>query len=106
MAIDPHFVRKGCAGRLAIAILPQFVAIKPHFVRKGCARRLEIAILAQFLAIEPHFVGKGCLSCRRVGSAPRSKERHRKEGESKAREQEGKRECEDVKMRKCEIVRM
>ena len=52
-------MRKGCAGRLEIAILPQFLTIEPHFVRKGCAGRLEIAILPQFLAIEPHFVRKG-----------------------------------------------
>ena len=60
LAIEPHFVRKGSAGRLEIAILPQFLAIEPHFVRKGCAGRLEIEILPQFLAIEPHFVRKGC----------------------------------------------
>ena len=57
--------------------------------------------LPQFLAIELHFVRKGCVSCRLVGTAPRLQERNRKEGESKrAREQEGKRECKDVKMRR------
>ena len=70
LAIEPHFVRKGCAGRLEIAILPQFLAIEPHFVRKGCAGQVEIAILPQFLTIEPHFVRKGCVSCRLVGTAP------------------------------------
>ena len=60
MAIEPHFMRKGCAGQVKIAILPQFFAIEPHFVRKGCAGEVEIAILPQFLAIEPHFVRKGC----------------------------------------------
>ena len=60
LTIEPHFVRKSCAGQVEIAILPQFLAIEPHFVRKGCAGRLEIAILPQFLAIEPHFVRKGC----------------------------------------------
>ena len=40
LAIEPHFVRKGCAGHLEIAILPQFLTIEPHFVRKGCAGRL------------------------------------------------------------------
>ena len=55
--------------------------------------------LPQFLAIEPRFVRKGCVSCRLVGTAPRLQKRNRKEGEGKrAREQEGKRECEDVKM--------
>ena len=72
-------------GPLGIAILLQFLAIEPHFVRKGCdgtpwnrnftsvfgdrtsfrakgLRRdpLDIAILLQFLATEPHFVRKGC----------------------------------------------
>ena len=53
-------MRKGCAGQVEIAILPQFLAIEPHFVRKGCAGRLELAILPQFLAIEPRFVREGC----------------------------------------------
>ena len=52
-------MRDGCAGRLEIAILLQFLAIEPHFVRKGCTEQLEIAILPEFLAIEPHFVRKG-----------------------------------------------
>ena len=60
LAIEPHFVRKGCAGTRGIAILPQFLAIEPHFVRKGARDDLEVAILPQFLAIEPHFVRKGC----------------------------------------------
>ena len=42
-----------------IAILPQFLTIEPHFVRKGCAGQVDIAILPQFLTIEPHFVRKG-----------------------------------------------
>ena len=60
LAIEPHFVRKGRAGQVEIAILPQFLAIEPHFVRNGCAGQVEIAILPQFLAIEHHFVRKGC----------------------------------------------
>jgi len=35
LAIEPSFGRKGCAGRLEIAILPQFSAIEPHFRAKG-----------------------------------------------------------------------
>ena len=70
LTIEPRFVRKGCGGHLEIAILPQFLAIEPRFVRKGCAGHLQIAILPQFLAIEPHFVRKGCVSCRLVGTAP------------------------------------
>ena len=30
-----HLVRKGCAGQVEIAILPQFLAIEPHFVRNS-----------------------------------------------------------------------
>ena len=83
-------MRKGCAGRLAIAILPQFVAINPHLVRKGCARRFEIAILGQFLAIEPHFVGKLRVAFRAVALAAlravkgdiEKKERARQESKS------------------------
>ena len=33
--IKPHFVRKGCAGRVQIAILPQFLAIEPHFYQNA-----------------------------------------------------------------------
>ena len=33
-------MRKGCAGRLELALLPQFLAIEPHFVREGCAGQL------------------------------------------------------------------
>ena len=42
---------------LGIALLPQFLAIEPRFVRKGCAGQVEI--IPQFLAIEAHFVRKG-----------------------------------------------
>ena len=69
LAIEPHFVRKGCAGQFEIAILPQFSAIESHFVRKGYVGHFEIVILLQFLAIEPHFLRKGCVSCRLVGIA-------------------------------------
>ena len=52
-------MRKGCAGQVELALLPQFLAIEPRFVRKGCAGHVEIAILPQFLAIEPRFVREG-----------------------------------------------
>jgi len=58
LPIEPHFVRKGCAGHFKIAMLPQFLAIEPHFVRKGCAGHFKIAMLPQFLAIEPHLRGQ------------------------------------------------
>ena len=87
---------------LQIAILPQFLAIDPHFVRKGCAGPVEIAILPQFLAIKPHFVRKGCVSCRLVGTVPApafKREIEKKERARGARGQEGKRaRGEDVEM--------
>ena len=90
LPIEPHFVRKGCAGHLEIAILHQFLAIEPHFVRKGYAGHLEIAILPQFLALEPHFVRKGCVSCRLVGTAPAPAFRREIEKKERARGQEEK----------------
>jgi len=120
LAIEPHFVGKGCAGRLEITILLQFLAVEPHFVRKGCAGRLEITILPQFFAIELHFVRKGCDGTRGIAifsvfsdrtsfrakglhfvashwhcPAPSREKLEKKEG---ARGQESKRECEDEKM--------
>ena len=83
-------MRKGCAGHLEIAILPQFLTIEPHFVRKGCAGPVEIAILPQFLAIEPHFVRKGCVSCRLVGTAPALAFKREIEKKERARGQEEK----------------
>jgi len=92
LAIDHHFVRKGCNGLgiailpifltiephcervapddLQIALLPQFLAIEPHFVRKGCAGHLEIAILPLFLTIEPHFVRKSCAGSVEIAILP------------------------------------
>ena len=91
---------------LDIAILPQFLAIEPHFVRKGCAGHFEIAILPQFFAIEPHFVRKGCVSCRLVGTAPAPAFRREIEKKEKARGQEDKRRrCEDVRARRQEARR-
>ena len=99
LVIELHFMRKGCAGQVKIAILPQFFAIEPHFAQKGCAGEVEIAILPQFLAIEPHFVRKGCVSCRLVGTAPAPAFRREIEKKERARGQEGKKaRGEDVKM--------
>ena len=52
--IEPHFVRKGCAGQFYFS----FWRSNLVFVRKGCAGHLEIEILLQFLTIEPCFVRK------------------------------------------------
>ena len=88
LTIEPHFVRKGCAGQVEIAILLQFLTIEPHFVRNGSRdkwNRNFTSVLddqtsfrakglrgrswnhnfIQFLAIEPRFVRKGCVSSRR-----------------------------------------
>jgi len=118
LQIEPHFVRKGCAGRLELALFPQFLTIEPRFVRTGCAGHLEIALLPQFLPIEPRFVRKGragqlgnrnftsvfgdrtsfrAKGLRFVPSrwhcpCPRLQKRNRKEGESK------RARGEDVKM--------
>ena len=86
-------------------------------MRKSSPDGLQIAILTyfnSFFAIETRFVQKGCVSCRLVGTAPRAQEKiekkedarikrargqERKGQESKrAREQEGKIGCEDVRM--------
>ena len=86
LTIEPHFVRKGCAGRKKIAICLSFLSIEPHFVRKGCCGREKITILPQFFIEPPHFVRKGCISWRLVGTGPRLQ---REEGERRG--QEGKR---------------
>ena len=106
LAIEPHFVRKGCAGQVEIAILSQFLAIEPHFVRKGCAGRLEIAILSQFLAIEPYFVRKRGttwnrnFTCERVAFRAVSLTLQKRN----RKEGEGKRRrCEDVRARGQEV---
>ena len=84
-------------------------------MRKGCAGHLELAILPQFLTIEPHFVRKGCVSCRLVGTAPAPAFRREIEKKERARGKEGKRakgqkekmsRCEDVKMSSCEGEKM
>ena len=133
LAIKPHFVRKGCAGRLGNRnftsffgnqtsfrakglrrttwksqfYFDQFLAIEPHFVRRGCAGQLEIAILPQFLAIEPRFVRKGCVSCCLVGTARAPVFRREIEKKERARGQEEKMwRCEDVKMWRCEDEKM
>ena len=91
LAIEPRFVRKGFRSTLQIAIAPQFLVIEARFVRKGCDRRFKIAISPQFLAIEARFVQKGCVSCRLVGTAPRLKREIETKEKERAREQEGKR---------------
>ena len=60
LTFDVHFVRKGCAWHLKIAILHQFLTFDVHFVQKGFDWHLKIAILRQFLTFDVHFVRKGC----------------------------------------------
>ena len=54
-----------------------------HFVRKGCARRFKIAILPRFWTSNVHFVRKGCVSWRSGGTAPGLK-RDRKKSERRS----------------------
>ena len=124
LTIKPHFVRKGCAwtlcksqfyrcfwrsnliscervapGRFANRNFTAVLGDRTSFRAKRLRREAGNRNFTQFLAIEPRFVRKGCVSRRLVGTAPRLQERNRKERESKrAREQGGKRECEDVRM--------
>ena len=65
-----HFVRKGCAGHLKVAIFPQFLTSNVHFVRKGCAGHLKVAIFPQFLTSNVHFVRKGCAGHLKVAIFP------------------------------------
>ena len=73
-------------------------------MRKGCAGQVEIAILPQFLAIEPHFVRKGCVSCRLVATAPAPAFKKEIEKKERARGQEGKRRRSE--MRRCKDEKM
>ena len=60
LAIELHFVRKGCRGTLKISIVYRSFWRSNLISWKGCRGHFEIAILLQFLAIEPRFVRKGC----------------------------------------------
>ena len=122
LAIEPHFVRKGCAGRLANRTFTSVfddrtsfrakelrrTTCKSHFYLSfgrsnliSCERvapdDLHISILPQFLAIEPHFVRKGCVSCRLVGTAPAPAFKREIEKKERARGQDVRR-CEDEKI--------
>ena len=105
-------MRKGCAGQLEIAILHQFLAIEFHFVRKGCAGRLGNRNFTSVFGDRTSFRAKGLrratcksqfyfrsnfISCERVAFRavslalplpPPSREIEKKE---RARGQEGKR---------------
>ena len=108
LAIEPHFVRKGCAGPLANRNFTSVFGDRTSFRAKGLrgttcnsqfyisfwrsnlisgervARdNLQLAILHQFLAIEPHFVRKGCVGqlATRNLFVPSLQKRNRKEGE-------------------------
>ena len=114
---------KGCAGPVKIAILPQFLAIEPRFVRKACCGTIKIAIslhsfwrsklvscemvAAEMVKSQFHhsFWRSNLVSCERAAfravslALPRAlREKWKRRKKKRAREQEGKRECEDVKM--------
>ena len=109
-------MRKGCAGRLELALLPQLLTIemdiscervrgtpcKSQFYLSfwrsnliSCERvaigQEESQFYLSLLAIEPRFVLKGCVSCRLVGTAPAPVFRREIEKKERARGQEGKR---------------
>ena len=112
--------RKGCAGHLEIAILPLFLAIEPHFVRKGCVscRLVGTAPAPAFRReIEKKERARGARGqeekmwrCEDVKMWWRCEDvrmRRCEEEGKRARGQEGKRRrCEDVRMWRCEDVRM
>ena len=117
LAIEPHFVRKGCDGNPENRNFTSGFGDRTSFRAKGLFRttwnrnfesvfddRTSFRAKGLFRTTwnrnftsvfgrsKPHFVRKGCVSCRLVGTAPRLQERNRKEGEGKrARGQEGKR---------------
>ena len=96
-----HFVRKGCAGRFKVATFPQFLTSNVHFVRKGCDGHFKIAILPRFWTSNVHFVRKGCVSWRSGGTAPALRENRRR-----ARGDLQMWRCEDVNLQMwgCEDV--
>ena len=73
LAIERHFVRKGCVGPVQNRNFTAVFGDRTSFRAKGLRRTREIAILLQFLAIEHRFVRNGCVSCRLVVNAPRLK---------------------------------
>ena len=114
-------MRKGCRGTLKIAILAQFLAIEPHFVRKGCRRGCKIervAFRAVSLALPRAF--KREIEKKERARGQESKrarenvkmwrcedENMRRWGDVKIRwEDEQMWRWEDVKMWGCEDVRM
>ena len=102
LTIEPHFVRKGCAGQVEIAILPQFLAIELCFVRKGCTGRLGNRNFTAVFDDRTSFRAKGLrfVPSRWHCPCPRLQKRNRKEGEGK------RARGEDVKMWGCEDVKM
>jgi len=100
-------VRKGCAGQVEIAILLQFLAIEPHFVRKGCVscRLVGTAPAPAFRReIEKKEKARG-----QEGKRARGQKGKRARGQEgkRARGQEGKRaRGQEGKRRRCEDVRM
>ena len=93
------FPPKGLRGTLCNRNFPSVFG--DRIVRKGCAGQVEIAILPQLLTIEPRFVRKGCVSRRLVGTARAPAFSREIEKKERARGQEEKMwRCEGVKMRR------
>ena len=130
LAVEPRFVRKGWAGRLASRNFTALFGDRARFVRKGWAGRLASRNFTTVFGDRTSFRAKGlrqtswnhnftsvfggrtsfrakglrfvpsCWHC----PCPRLQERNRKEGEGKrARGEDVRmRRCEDEKMRRCE----
>ena len=104
LAIEPHFVQKGCAGRLANRNFTSVFGDRTSFRAKGLRRttcksqfyfsfwrsnliscervardRWKSQFYLSFWRSKPHFVRKGCVSCRLVGTPAFKREIEKKE---------------------------
>ena len=134
-AIEPHFVRKGCAGQVAnrnfTSVFDDRTSFHAKRLRGTSWNRNFTSVFddwtsfrakglrgtswnrnfTSLLTIEPRFVRKGCVSCRLVGTAPAPAFRREIEKKERARKRaRGQEEkmwrCEDVKMWRSEDVKM
>ena len=131
LAVKPHFVRKGCAGQEKSHFYNSFWQSNPFRV-KGFAGQLgnrnfttfynsfwrsnhisceRVAPGQEKSHVYNSFWRSNLISCERIAlravslALPRAFKREIEKKE-RAREQEGKRECEDVKMSSCEDVKI
>ena len=81
-----------------MAILRQFLTIEPQFVRKGSDRTFQNRNFTAVFGDRTSFLAKGLRFVPSRWQCPAPAKEKRKGESKRAREQEGKRECEDVKM--------